>query len=151
MRCVYRSLSTLSWFWTVWMIAFTISELSLLTSGSGADRLTNHLCFKIRCRDTFIDDKSDSNVSYFCISSSAACRARWPFPLCNTKKHLQHADGGSDNMSGTSVYFVLWFVPLTRRAQRTVCLFLCFKADLTHMKTLQSRGRSDKNIPGCTE
>lgn len=38
LRCVYRSLRTLSWFWTVWMMAFTISELSLLTSGSGAER-----------------------------------------------------------------------------------------------------------------
>lgn len=38
LRCVYRSLRTLSWFWTVWMMAFTISELSLLTSGSGTDR-----------------------------------------------------------------------------------------------------------------
>lgn len=37
LRWVYKSLRTLSWFWTVWIIAFTISELSLLTSGSGAD------------------------------------------------------------------------------------------------------------------
>lgn len=29
LRWVYRSFSTLSWFWTVWRIVFTISELSL--------------------------------------------------------------------------------------------------------------------------
>lgn len=36
LRCVYRSLRTLSWFWTVWMMAFTISVLSVLISVSGA-------------------------------------------------------------------------------------------------------------------
>jgi len=38
LRWVYRSLRTLSWFWTVWMMAFTISELSQLTSESGTGR-----------------------------------------------------------------------------------------------------------------
>lgn len=47
LRWVYRSLRTLSWFWTVCMMAFTISELSLLTSGSGTERSIQHTL--IRC------------------------------------------------------------------------------------------------------
>lgn len=103
LRCVYRSLRTLSWFWTVWMMAFTISELSLLTSGSGAEREdksnywshTSQLSSKKS--NTFVKVMSWQNilnVSYFYISSSVACRAQSPFLHCNeiNKSHFKSSN-----------------------------------------------------------
>lgn len=39
LRCVYRSFTTLSWFWTIWSMIFKMSELSLYPcGGSGPAR-----------------------------------------------------------------------------------------------------------------
>lgn len=83
LRCVYRSLRTLSWFWTVWMMAFTISVLSVLVSVSGAGGGK----VQVHQRIPLLSAHIRLTHPYFCISSSAACRARWPFLRCNQNKY----------------------------------------------------------------
>lgn len=64
-------------------MAFTISVLSVLVSVSGAGGGKNH----VRQRSPLIFVHIRLTRPYFCISSSVACRALWPFLLCNKNKY----------------------------------------------------------------
>lgn len=78
------------------MMAFTISELSLLTSGSGADgtRAEEESGYTLSGVTQINSKNVWANLSHFCTSSSAACRGQSPSLLCKGGGAKVHVSAG---------------------------------------------------------